>query len=101
MITSKSEINMFPYDTVKQKHKIITSNKEIVIVYKDATIDDKITICPDTNLKGFSLMISLSAIDYKDYNYDNDNNVVTMEAFKKANDSYKAFGIKCPVTIPL
>ena len=30
-----------------------------------------------------------------------DNNIVTMEAFKKANDSYKAFGIKCPVTIPL
>ena len=79
IITSKSEINMFPYDNVKQKHKIITNNKEIVIVYKDVTIDDKITINPNTNIKGFSLMISLSAIDYKDYNYDNDTNVVTIQ----------------------
>lgn len=27
--------------------------------------------------------------------------VITQEAFKKANDSYKLFGIKCPVAIPL
>jgi CDP-diacylglycerol pyrophosphatase len=26
--------------------------------------------------------------------------VITQEAFKKANDSYKLFGIKCRVTIP-
>jgi len=26
--------------------------------------------------------------------------VLKQEAFKKANDGYKLFGIKCPVTIP-
>jgi transposase len=28
------------------------------------------------------------------------NKIITQEAFKKANDSYKLFGIKCPVSIP-
>ena len=29
-----------------------------------------------------------------------DNRIVTQEAFKKANDCYKLFKIKCPETIP-
>ena len=30
-----------------------------------------------------------------------DDKIITQEAFKKANDCYKAFGIKCPVSIPI
>jgi transposase len=29
-----------------------------------------------------------------------DDKVITQEAFKKANDCYKLFGVKCPVSIP-
>jgi hypothetical protein len=50
-----------------------------------------------SQLTPMSLFLNLRNQKCKIY----EDKVITGEAFKKANDSYKAFGIKCPVTIPI
>ncbi|MDD3028247.1 MAG: transposase [Erysipelotrichaceae bacterium] len=49
-----------------------------------------------TKMNPQSLFLNLRNQKCKVY----DNAVITQEAFKKANDCYKTFGIECPVRIP-
>jgi len=49
-----------------------------------------------TNITPLSLFLNLRNQKCKVY----DSKVITQEAFKKANDCYSFFGLKCPVEIP-
>ena len=51
----------------------------------------------NTHITPMSLFLNLRNQKCKVY----DDKIITNEAFKKANDCYKAFGIKCPVAIPI
>jgi transposase len=51
----------------------------------------------ETKLNPQSMFLNLRNQKCKVY----DNAIITQEAFKKANDSYKKFKIECPVRIPL
>ena len=55
-------------------------------------IQDKLK---NTKITPMSLFLNLRNQKCKIY----EDKVITCEAFKKANDCYKAFGLKCPVTI--
>jgi hypothetical protein len=52
-------------------------------------------VLKSTSVTPMSLFLNLRNHKCKVYQ----NKVITQEAFKKANDGYKLFGIKCPVTI--
>ena len=53
-------------------------------------------VLKNTSVTPMSLFLNLRNHKCKVYR----DKVVTQEAFKKANDGYKLFGIKCPVTVP-
>jgi len=50
-----------------------------------------------TNITPMSLLLNLRNQKCKVY----EDKIITQEAFKKANDCYTAFGMKCPVAIPI
>ena len=50
-----------------------------------------------TQITPMSLLLNLRNQKCKVY----EDKVITCESFKKANDGYKAFGMSCPVVIPI
>ena len=54
-------------------------------------------VLKDTQITPMSLFLNLRNQKCKVY----EDKVITQEAFKKANDCYKTFGMKCPVAIPI
>ncbi len=51
----------------------------------------------ETNMSSESMLLNLRNHKCKVYKHA----IITQEEFKKVNDSYKLFGIKCPVRIPI
>ena len=90
----KNEANMLPLRTHNEKtfrgHLLLTFISTVIVKMMQ-------NVLKNNQLTPRAVLFNLANQKCKVY----DNNIVTMEAFKKANDSYKAFGIKCPVTIPL
>ena len=90
----KNEANLLPLRSHNEKtfrgHLLLTFISTVIVKMMQETLRNSV-------LTPRSVLFNLANQKCKVY----DNNIVTMEAFKKANDSYKAFGIECPVTIPL
>jgi hypothetical protein len=73
-----------------------TFRGHLLITFIASIIIKKIQTClNDTIYNPFSLFMNLRNQKCKVY----DNLIITQEAFKKANDCYKIFGINCPVEI--
>jgi transposase len=71
-------------------HLLLTFAAAVIV----KMIQDKLS---STSYNPISMFLNLRNQKCKLY----ENQVITQEAFKKANDCYELFGIKCPVTIPL
>ena len=90
----KNEANLLPLRSHSEKtfrgHLLLTFISTVIVKMMQEVVRNNV-------LTPRSVLFNLANQKCKVY----DNNIVTMEAFKKANDSYKAFGVECPVTIPL
>jgi hypothetical protein len=71
-------------------HLLLTFAAAVIV----KMIQDKLS---PTSYNPISMFLNLRNQKCKLY----ENQVITQEAFKKANDCYELFGIKCPITIPL
>jgi transposase len=91
---SKNYADMLPLrvqteDTFRG-HLLLTFMATVII----KMMQDKLK---DTELNPQSMLLNLRNQKCKVY----DRAVITQEAFRKANDSYKHFGIECPLRIPI